>query len=205
MWRWGGGFMEYVPDWERLSDALKRVMSVGISKRDAQLDLCRATADRKIKIRYEIGKEIVAGIEIPRGHGMAGQVIWNMDIIPRPLTPADFDWQKSQPTRPWKMPYNPVLWHLDWIEVSSSDVTRVLIANRNNAPEKPKAQTNTNTSQPARALAEKALVAIFRGKIPDRTEMTDQELCGKVQEWLKETQHRKVGCDSIWRAAGRRK
>jgi hypothetical protein len=195
--------MAYVPDWERLADAINRVMLFGISKGKAQLDLCRATADRKIKIRYEISKEELGGIEIPKGHGMAGTVTSNMDVIPRSLTPADFDWQESRPTRPWPMPHNPVFWQLGWIELFSSDVTRVLIASPSKAPDQSKAQSNT--SRPARALAEKALSEIFRGKIPDRTEMTDQELCGKVQKWLKDTEHRNVGCDSIWRVAGRRK
>jgi hypothetical protein len=198
----GGDFMDHIPDWERLSDALKRIILAGTSKHKAQVNLCRATAERKIKIRYEIGREEVGGVEIPRGHGMSGQVIWNMDIIPRSLTPADFDWQESRPTRSWQVPYNPVFWQLAWIELSSSDVTRVIIGNRNSATDQPIPQPNS--SRPARALAEKALLEIFQGKIPDRTEMTDQELCGKVQEWLKNTKHRKVGCDSIWRAAGRR-
>ena len=192
--------MEYVPDWERLSDALDRVMSAGRSRKKAQVNLCRATADQKIKVRYLISKEIVGGCEMPKGSGIAGHVVSRLDIIPRSLNPADFNWEQSQPTRPWQLLPNPVFWQLDWIELYSSDVTRVLIRSQDSATDLSQAET----SQPARSLAKKALSAIFPEGIPDRTVITDQQLCAKVQDWLKAT-HRKVGCDTIWRAAGRRK
>ena len=48
--------MAYVPDWERLSDALSRVMAAGLSKPEAQRDICRAIVDRKISIRLQAAK-----------------------------------------------------------------------------------------------------------------------------------------------------
>jgi len=119
--------MAYVPDWERLAEARKRVMATGLLKHRAQLDLCRAIADQKIRIRYLIGKEEIGGTPVPQGQGMAGHVIWRMDVIPRSVAPPDFDWQKSRPVKPWQVPPNPVFWELDWIELFSADVTKVLI------------------------------------------------------------------------------
>lgn len=195
--------MAYVPKWERLADALKRVMSAGPSKHEAQLDICGATADRKIRVQYRIGKEVIAGRTIPEGRGIAGHVVWQLDVIPSRLHPRDFDWHKSCPKMPWKVPHNPVFWHLEWIELYSADVTRVLIATQSGAHDGKKEKSDTN--RPARTLAKKALSEIWRGKVPDRTKLTDQQLCGCVQDWLKKTDHRAVSRDTILRAAGRRK
>ena len=103
-----------------------RVMAIGLSKHEAQVNICRAIADRKIKIRYMIASEEIGGIATPSGHGMAGHVINRLDIIPTRLAPRDFDWRKSRPKKPWQVPPNPVFWHLAWIEVFSADVTKVL-------------------------------------------------------------------------------
>ena len=101
-------------------------MAIGLSKHEAQVNICRAIADRKIKIRYMIASEEIGGIATPSGHGMAGHVINRLDIIPTRLAPRDFDWRKSRPKKPWQVPPNPVFWHLAWIEVFSADVTKVL-------------------------------------------------------------------------------
>jgi hypothetical protein len=48
----GGGFTAYVPDWEQLAEALKRVIEAGFSRSEAQRDICRAIIDGKIKVRF---------------------------------------------------------------------------------------------------------------------------------------------------------
>jgi hypothetical protein len=209
--------MAYIPDWERLSDALKRVMAAGYSKSRAQLDICHAIADRKIRIRYLISKEEIGGTTVPKGQGIAGHVIWRLDVIPLRLTPSDFDWRKSRPKMPWQVWPNPVLWHLDWVELLSADVTRALIAGGDDSRGSPKEQLKKTRQQtfagkasrsdrhrPARALAEKALAVLFRGELPDRIKIADQKVCGEVQDWLRKNSDRQVSSDTILRAAGRR-
>jgi hypothetical protein len=122
--------MVYVPDWERLSDALQRVMAPGMKEDQAKRDICNAIADRKIKIRGLIAKE--------EGHGsfgerVVGTVRHGGEIeIPSHLSSRDFDWDNSRPVFPWQE--SPIhnssvfaaRWHLEWIEVFRADVTNLL-------------------------------------------------------------------------------
>src|SRR5580704_12308679 len=115
--------MAYVPDWERLSDALSRVMAAGLSKPEAQRDICRAIVDRKISIRLQAAKA-----EIPEAK-WSGPVVGSHASIPQDLSPRDFDWRKSLPKRPWQHGDHPfVQVHLTLIELFSADVTLVLCA-----------------------------------------------------------------------------
>jgi hypothetical protein len=66
----GGGFMAYVPDWEQLAEALKRVIEAGFSRSEAQRDICRAIIDGKIKVRFsfELIKKTILDHQIARKH-----------------------------------------------------------------------------------------------------------------------------------------
>jgi hypothetical protein len=115
--------MAYVPDWERLSDALRRVVAAGLSKPEAQRDICRAIADRKIRIRLQAAKA-----EIPEA-SWSGRAVGSHVVIPKDLSPRDLDWRKSLPKRPWQHGDHPfVQLHLTLIELFTADVTRVLCA-----------------------------------------------------------------------------
>ena len=46
--------MRYVQDWAPLAEARRMVESSGLSKDEAELDICNALADRKISIRSEV-------------------------------------------------------------------------------------------------------------------------------------------------------
>jgi hypothetical protein len=123
----------YVPDWERLFDALKRVRAAGVPEIEAKLDICRAIADKKIMIRVTIAERTS---DIPATLAEA-----NIKI-PLDLTPDEFDWANSRPLNPW--PTGPRQWkserHLfSWrsrpislIEVCTGDVIKVLTAECNN-------------------------------------------------------------------------
>jgi hypothetical protein len=54
--------MPYVPDWEPLAAALKRVMATGATDDDAKLDICRAVADRKVSVRVTVTRSYYQGM-----------------------------------------------------------------------------------------------------------------------------------------------
>jgi len=153
----------YVPDCERLADALKRVMAAGFSKREAQGHICRAIADRKVKVRFQVvftdedvlsilppetasqyREGLRSGKNATAWRGLLTQLSPRLPVggtvpvdIPSRLNPGDFDWPKSAPKKPWNIQSSsatfPRFCHLDLIELCSADVTRVLIANRSGA------------------------------------------------------------------------
>jgi hypothetical protein len=88
----GGGDMVYVPKWERLSDALKRVKVAGASKDVAKMGITQAIADQKIRVQLTIapGSADISGI-------FSGVNI----KVPSRLTPVDFDWTRSRPWARW--------------------------------------------------------------------------------------------------------
>ena len=51
------GAVPYVPDWERLPDAVKRVMATGVKEDQAKQAICKAIANRRIKVRFLVASE----------------------------------------------------------------------------------------------------------------------------------------------------
>jgi hypothetical protein len=115
----------YTPDFEPLADALKRVMATGVLEEEAKADLCRAVADRKIRVRLKLDSSATH---------MGGRVLSDKNIgVPPHLTPDDFDWVRSRPRSRWPVgPAGPQTYiHLSWswqdqpielIELSTGDV-----------------------------------------------------------------------------------
>jgi hypothetical protein len=123
----------YIPDWERLDAAIKRMMVCGFNRDEAREDLCHAIADSKVQVRVALSN--------PRRIFSGGNV-----RSPVHLKPADIDWNHSRPTAPWwcgPMPGQ----HQNWdggkedvklVEVSTADVidlfcTKDLSVERGNA------------------------------------------------------------------------
>ena len=94
--------MAYVPDWIRLSDALKRVMAAGASEDEAKLDISRAISDKKLKVQLTI--------EDPSSD-IRGTLTFGQFSVPSHLSPNDFDWESSRPFKPW--PTGPREWKSD--------------------------------------------------------------------------------------------
>ena|SRR5438105_3802819 len=83
--------MAYLPQWERLSDALDRVMAAGkLSKLEAQTDIRQAIADGVVQIRVKLGRHTtrfdhdVTSLDPnwesgrDRGPGLAGAAPWRL-------------------------------------------------------------------------------------------------------------------------------
>ena len=98
-----------MPDWETLAETLARVMmTTGLSTSEAQLDICRALKDGKLRARYTVERvQTPYRFDLdPRAVGQPRSTFDQRDIIGRPrvppdLIPDDVDWKNSRPKSPW--------------------------------------------------------------------------------------------------------
>ena len=163
--------MRYIPHWERLGDALKRVMATGASEEEAKIDLCRALADRKIDVRVRIAAT---------NYGRRGQVFSDGNVrVPPHLRPGDLDWTQSRPFAQWTI--GPRVgehyfwiggWEnrpLDFIELSTADVIKILCSGE---------EEEEKSSATARAETDaiKALVPLLKSN-PQLKRADAAELC----------------------------
>ena len=85
--------MQYAPEWESLTQALAGLVSAGADEMKAQIDLCNAIADQKIKLRAFLAED---DEDLP-GASFSGREIG----VPKRLKPKDFDWERSVPVKNW--------------------------------------------------------------------------------------------------------
>jgi hypothetical protein len=97
--------MAYLPDWERLFDALKRLRATGLAEGEAKRQICNAIADRKIKLRIYLLVPPINVDWLPR-RALSAREAYHVkdDEIPPRLTPRDFNWSQSRVRRsgPWQ-------------------------------------------------------------------------------------------------------
>ena len=157
--RWGGGFMAYVPEWERLPSALRRVKASKRSTHEAQIEICRAIDEGKIRyqlfsvftdddlvsglhpgIASQIREGLRSGQNLAAWRGQLGQLLYplaapvvNPTDLPSPPSPRALDWRKSSFKEPWLLTKSsitaPTRCHVR-IEVFRDDVTNVLCRGR---------------------------------------------------------------------------
>ena len=109
---------KYQPNYEPLSDTLKRLMSHGLTETEAKLDICLALRDRERKIEVlatirlvnSAGRTIAtsAGRPIidPRIRKRTARFVGPIDVqivIPRDLAPDHLDWENSRLLKPCAM------------------------------------------------------------------------------------------------------
>jgi hypothetical protein len=201
----------YTPDWERLADALKRVIATGVSEDEAKLDLCHAVADRKIDVRVRIAAT---------DYAMRGRVCSDGNVVvPAHLSPGDLDWVQSRPFAQWPIGPRPgehyfgFTWEnrpLDLIELSTADVIEVLCGGAgyhsgNEPTARAGKQKSRSKRQPALERARGAIRELYPKGVPGQAEEPNKNLCRRVGEKLKEANLPNVSNDTILRAAGRRK
>jgi hypothetical protein len=198
--------MTYLPNWERLPDAIERVMgATGRSKPEVQTEICRAIADGAIKIRGKLAEHAK--------HLVADAVVEGVHFdIPPEMKPEDLDWKNSRPVKPWVVRPGavklPGLWKLEWIEVFRSDVTDVLCSSETAGDSVRRVSRKANVkrkSQPAFDRAEAVIKELYPQGVPDQATEPNKKLCRRVVAKLKEKRLPNVSNDTILRAAGRRK
>ncbi len=200
--------MRYVSEWEPLSDAATRVMeAAGVSKEEAQSDICQAIADRAVKFRAKLERHTTKGLRASKTvlEGTAFQ-------IPTAIKPKDLDWERSRPVKPWFVQRGISIthghWDLEWVELSRTDVTNVLCrtgtpgesaqpASRETGP--------TSRSRPAFQRAQRVIRELHPQGVPGQAVEPNSNLYRRVGEKLKEQGWPDVSNDTILRAAGRRK
>jgi hypothetical protein len=175
-----GERMAYVPDWETLAETLARVMkTTGLSTSEAQLDICRAFRDGKLRSRYTVERvQTPYGVEVNRqAFGKPRSPFDQRDIIGRPrippdLNPDDIDWVNSRPKSPW-LDNRRFLVGIAKIELSTTDVIRVLCRGRSAAS---RAQASIEQSPPEKGIDARAPIAPAKEKVTTGDEMRAMKL-----------------------------
>jgi hypothetical protein len=195
----------YTSKWERLSAAVDRITQrAGISREQAEADLCRALSEGVIEIRARLQKH-ASGLQRSRD-----EVNGSYLHIPSQLKPSDFDWQQSRPTAYWELSglkrHLDGYWQLEWIEVAKIDVTRNLLSTEASAAQSgPKAPSKEKKKRatPKLDAAKQALAELYKHGI-SAYELNDQ-LVGRVIKHVKEKYKLDISRDTVLRAADRSK
>jgi hypothetical protein len=199
--------MAYNSVWERLNQAAKRVMdATGCGEEEAQADICGAVADRVIAFRCRLKKQAT-------GPMTSKSVLEGAAFdIPTTISPDDLDWEQSRPLKPWivrRGSYSlPGHWHLECIELSNTDVTRVLCAPRAGGDAKLpsfNAKQRTPKGRPNLERAKRVIDELYPGGPPDQADLPNKQFCAQVHAKLKGLNLADVSDDTILRAAGRRR
>ncbi|HWN52979.1 MAG TPA: hypothetical protein VNO18_24715, partial [Xanthobacteraceae bacterium] len=172
----------YVTGWERLLNAVKRVMATGPTEAEAKSDLCRAISDRAVAIRLQPRENATTGMTA-RGTVLNGEDVY----IPAHLSAGDIDWNNSHPLKPWavrreRIPHLKGHWHIEWIEVSGSDVTRILCDAPGGQEQRPRsgAQRGRGKSRPALERACDAIKELYPDGVPAQAVEPNANLCRHV-------------------------
>jgi hypothetical protein len=198
--------MAYVAQWERLSDASHRVITVaGVSKDEAQTDICQAIADGTIKIRCKLERHTTRQLR-------SKTVLEGKSFdIPTKIRPQDLDWEGSRSVKPWMVRRGtsalPGYWDLEWIELSRTDVTNVLCSagTHSEAAQPASSETGaTSRSRPALERAQRAVKGLYPQGVPEQAAEPNAKLCRRVGDELNKEGLPGVSDDTILRAAGRR-
>jgi hypothetical protein len=198
--------MAYSPEWERLSDAAARVMTAaGVSKEQAQTDICQAIADGKVKIRCQLKRH--------KTNKMTSKTVLegNAFEIPTRIKPDDLDWEGSRPVNPWRIRRGsyaiPGDWDLEWVELSGTHVTKVLcVAGRPSEAAQPTRKTGARSrSRPKLESAHRAIEKLYPDGVPGQADVPNAILCRRVGKWLQNEGLLDVSDETILRAASRRR
>jgi hypothetical protein len=200
--------MAYIPRWERLPNALRRVMvAVRLSQDEAQVDICRALADGAIRIRGKLQRHTTRPLR-------ASNTVLDGKYfqIPTEVKSEDLDWDTSRPVKPWMVQrgsFKPSgYWELEWIELCRIDVTNVLCIAGNRGESSQHAPTRAGATRrrtrPTLERAQSAIRELYPHGVPEQRIEPNSRLCRRVGDRLRQEELPGVSDDTILRAAGRR-
>src|SRR2546423_5600256 len=169
--------MTYQSKWERLSDAMQRVIkSTGVSQQQARADLCCAISDGSVKVRAKLLAHATR-----RGMLSSETVLSGEHFEARQIQPDAFDWEKSFSLKPWFIDKVriPGFWNVEQIEVFAPDVTNVLCS-RPNSLAQPSNNLDPKRKVRAKPLMEAVLEAkseLFPNGVPSQRDLPNKSLC----------------------------
>jgi hypothetical protein len=206
--------MPYTSGWERLSDAVNRVMAAtNASEHEAQADICQGLSDGAVEFRARLKCHASK-------HMTSNKTVLDSTAFDTPhvIRRDELDWERSRPNKPWHVKRGahalPGLWNLDWIELSRADVTSILCpakASDSQAGEKLSKKLPVGEKQPRVKGAptlervQQVIRDLYPDAVPDQSTVPNKTLVGFVDEKLKSLSQPSVSKDTILRAAGRRK
>jgi hypothetical protein len=148
--------MECIKEWSRLGDALSQVIEAsGVTEEQAKHAICGAIVDGRMRLRFALFQPFRGLVHFAGGDP-------HDPWVPLHLTAGDLDWSNSRPRRPWPPRgtwRDPLYshsewlnrWLVTWLELLTCDVTTVLCAGGNEAPQQ--LATARDESAAIRALA----------------------------------------------------
>jgi hypothetical protein len=220
--------VRYIPDWERLADSLARVTALGLEIDEAQVDLCRAIADGKIRVRPSVNFLSESNTDRQLDQKLAGKyrdfvrAIFQRKIpfdLGSWLQPNQLDWEHSSIKARCRFEPGmegfpgPPREAVVTIEISTADVLLVISA----AGEQGEAglrgapvDRRRSKNSPALERATIAIRELYPAGVPQQHQLRNVELCQQVSAKLQALLTGKqklspVSDDTILRAAGRRK
>ena len=200
--------MVYLPQWERLSDVLDRVMSAAkLSKIEAQATIGQAIADGAVKIRVKLREHTTKRMRDSTAVLKGEQL-----DIPIRINAEDLDWEGSRPVGAWtvrRATYPiPGPWLLESIELLRSDVTLFLCPAGTQGKSAQHASSKAGTkgkSRPSFDRARAAINEVYPEGVPGQAAEPNGILCWRVGQQLMKMGLPRVSDDTILRAAGRRR
>ena len=122
--------LAYSPLWEPLSSAVARIVLSGLAEPSAKSELASAIAERQVAIRVMVQSA---------DPDVGSQVLGSGSVsAPKDLTDRDMDWSSSRPSAAWQTGPSTAegskpTWRwtprpIEWVEVSTDDVTRIWCA-----------------------------------------------------------------------------
>jgi hypothetical protein len=186
--------LAYIPVWETLADALRRLIAAGSTESGAKRDLCDAIADQAISVQLVFAAD--ARLNLPELAVSAADF-----DVPARINPRDIDWKRSRPIKQWPLtarpPSEPMSLYLaragpllerklGAIKVRTSEVTKVL------CPTGSKVESNAAPRGRDRVARGGALSIAIRqaiydlwpdGRPPKNRRAKERNI--KIIEWLK--------------------